>query len=388
MRRGFQLLGLLLVLSVIAALAASCGPKEPQVYKIGIFSPTTGFAAADGTSALHAAQLAVKFINDAGGIKGKKIELVHYDDAAKPDQAVSVVHKLIEQDKVIAVISGSYSGATRAAASVCQEAGIPMISAYAIHPDITKTGDKIFRVGTLGTVEGKVGGALVVDKLEAKRIAILTIDNDFGHALAEGFKSYLEGKDVEIVFEDKYPLGETDFKAILQRIKDANPDVLFASAYYSEAANLVRQAKEIGLEAQIVGQEGYDSPKFLELAGDAAEGVIIVTDLNRDDKREIVQKFLSEYQKAYGIPADMVGASAFDAVQILAWAIEKGGSSPDGIVNALKTLKDFDKAVTGPILRYTEGREAVRPVGAQIVKGGEFHYFAHFDDPELITPPW
>lgn len=377
----------LVTVIVVVAILSSCAPREPQVYKIGIFSPTTGPAAADGTSALNAARLAVKFINEAGGVRGKKLELIHYDDAAKPDQAVSVVRKLIEQDKVIAIISGSYSGATRAAASVCQEAGVVMLSAYAVHPDITRTGDKIFRVGVLGTVEGKVGGALVVEKLGAKRIAILTLDNDFGRAITEGFKSYLQGKDVQIVFEEKYPLGETEFKAILQRVKDANPDVLFASAYYSEAANLVRQAKEIGLKAQIVGQEGYDSPKFLELAGEAAEGVIIVTDLNRDDPREIVQKFLKEYQKEYGIPADMVGASAFDAVQILAWAIEKGGPTTEGIVKALKELKNFDKAVTGPILYYTPGREAVRPVGVQIVKGGTFRYFAHFDDPALITPP-
>jgi len=378
----------ILLVGMIFAPAVGCRPREPEVYKIGIFSPTTGFAAADGTSALHAAQLAVKFINEAGGVRGKKLELVHYDDAAKPDQAVSVAHKLIERDKVIAGISGSYSGATRAAAGVFQEAGIPMLSAYAVHPDITKTGDKIFRVGVLGIVEGRVGGALVVEKLGAKRIAILTIDNDFGRALTEGFKSYLKGKDVEIVFEDKYPLGETEFKAVLERIKEANPDVLFASAYYKEAASLVRQAKEVGLKAQIVGQEGYDSPKFLELAGDAAEGVIIVTDLNRDDEREIVQKFLREYEKEYGLPADMVGASAFDAVQILAWAIEKGGPTTEGIIKALKELKDFDKALTGPILRYTEGREAVRPVGSQIVKGGAFHFFAKFEDPALVTPPW
>ncbi|MCS7286047.1 MAG: ABC transporter substrate-binding protein [Anaerolineae bacterium] len=377
----------LIVLIIVAAILSNCAPREPQVYKIGIFSPTTGPAAADGTSALNAARLAVKFINEAGGVRGKKLELIHYDDAAKPDQAVSVVRKLIEQDKVIAIISGSYSGATRAAASVCQEAGVVMLSAYAVHPDITRTGDKIFRVGVLGTVEGRVGGALVVEKLGAKRIAILTLDNDFGRSITEGFKSYLQGKDVQIVFEEKYPLGETEFKAILQRVKDANPDVLFASAYYSEAAHLVRQAKEIGLKAQIVGQEGYDSPKFLELAGEAAEGVIIITDLNRDDPREIVQKFLKEYQKEYGIPADMVGASAFDAVQILAWAIEKGGPTTEGIVKALKELKNFDKAVTGPILYYTPGREAVRPIGVQIVKGGAFRYFAHFDDPALITPP-
>ncbi len=388
MRPISRLWVLLIVLSLVLGGLAGCGKKEPATIKIGIFSPTTGFAAADGTSALHAAELAVKFINEAGGINGKKIELIHYDDAAKPDQAVSVAHKLIEQDKVVAAISGSYSGATRAAAAVFQEAGVPMISAYAVHPDITKTGDMIFRVGALADVEGRAGGALVVDKLGAKRVAILTIDNDFGRALTEGFKAYAIPKGVEIVLEEKYPLGETDFRPLLEKIKEANPDVIWATAYYAEAANLVRQAKEAGVTAQIVGQEGYDSPKFIELAGDAAEGVIIVTDLNRDSDREIVQKFLSEYKKAYNLDADMVGASAFDAVQVLAYAIEKGGTDPQKIVEAIAGIENFDQAVTGPILRYTPGREVVRPIGSQIVRDGAFHFFAEFTDPELITPPW
>ncbi len=263
-----------------------------------------------------------------------------------------------------------------------------MISAYAVHPDITKTGNMIFRVGALADVEGRAGGALVVDKLGAKRVAILTIDNDFGRALTEGFKSYAVSKGVEIVLEEKYPLGETDFRPLLEKIKEANPDVIWATAYYAEAANLVRQAKEAGVTAQIVGQEGYDSPKFIELAGDAAEGVIIVTDLNRDSEREIVQKFLSEYKKAYNLDADMVGASTFDAVQVLAYAIEKAGTDPQKIVDAIAGIENFDQAVTGPILRYTPGREVVRPIGSQIVRDGAFHFFAEFTDPELITPPW
>ena len=377
---------LLLILIMATSLLAGCGSSGPKTYKIGIFAPTTGFAASDGTSALHAAQLAVKMINDAGGINGKKLELVHYDDAAKPDQAVSVAHKLVEQDKVIAAISGSYSGATRAAAAVFQEAGVPMISAYAIHPDITKTGNMIFRVGTLASVEGRVGGALAVDKLGAKRIAILTIDNDFGVSLAQGFKSYVQKKGAKIVLEEKYPLGEKDFRPLITKVKQAKPDVLYASGYYSEAANLVRQAKEEGLNVQIIGQEGYDSPKFIELAGPAAEGVIITTDLNRDSKREIVQKFLKEYKAQYGIDADMEGASAFDAVQLLAYAIKNGGTKADQITSALMKIKNFDQAVTGPFEKYTPAREIVRPVGAQIVKDGAFHFYAEFDDPALITP--
>ncbi|NPA91407.1 MAG: ABC transporter substrate-binding protein [Chloroflexi bacterium] len=386
--RSQKLLVILLVLSLLVVLAGGCGQSKPKSYKIGLFSPTTGFAAADGTSALHGAELAVQYINDHGGINGVKVELVHYDDAAKPDQAVNVAHKLIEQDKVIAAVSGSYSGATRAASAVFQDAGVPMVAAYAVHPEITKTGDKIWRVGTLAVVEGKVGGALAVDKLGAKKIALLTIDNDFGTSLANAFKEYVTAKGAEIVFEEKYPLGEKEFRPILNRIKEANPDVVYASGYYNEAANIVRQAKEVGLNAQIIGQEGYDSPKFLELAGDAAEGVIITTDLNRDSDREITQWFIKTYKEKYNLDADMVGASTFDAVMVLAYAIEKGGTKADGIVKALGELKDFEKAATGPFYKFTPGREVMRPLGAQVVKGGAFHFFAEFDDPALITPPW
>ncbi len=386
--KAWRWLVVLVALSLGVVLASGCGQTRPSSYKIGIFSPTTGFAAADGTSALHGAELAVKYINEQGGINGVPLELVHYDDAAKPDQAVNVAHKLVGQDKVVAAVSGSYSGATRAAASVFQEAGIPMISGYAVHPEITKTGNMIWRTGSLAVVQGRVGGALAVDKLGAKRIAILTIDNDFGTSLADAFKEYVLAKGAEIVFEEKYPLGEKEFRAILNRIKEANPDVLYASAYYNEAANIVRQAKEVGLTATIIGQEGYDSPKFLELAGDAAEGVIITTDLNRDSDREITQWYIRTYEETYGIAADMVGASTFDAVMVLAYAMRKGGTQPDQIVKALAELRDFEDAVTGPFYRFTEGREVMRPVTAQIVKNGRFRFYAEFDDPALITPPW
>jgi len=381
------IVGVAVVLSLMPLV--SCAPSTPKTtepIKIGFFSPTTGFAAADGTSALNAANLAVKFINDEGGVNGRQLELVYYDDAAKPDQAASIARKLIEQDKVVAGISGSYSGATRAAAPVFQEAGLPMIAGYAIHPEITKTGDKIFRVGTLATVQGRVGGELIGNVLKAKKVAILTIDNDFGVSLTEGFKSRAQELGLEIVLEEKYPLGETEFRPIIGKIKAAAPDVVYATGYYNEAANLVSQAEEEGLGVQIIGQEGYDSPKFVELGGAATEGVIITTDLNRDSDRPMTKKFLEEYKKAYDEDADMVGASAFDAVQVLAYAMKTaGGTDPAAITTAIAGLKDFEDCASGPFWNYTAGREVVRPVSSQIVQGGEFHLYHEFEDLDLVT---
>lgn len=364
--------------------AAEEASGEP--IRIGFFSPTTGFAAADGTSALNSAQLAVMLVNEAGGVLGRPLELVAYDDAAAPDQASSIARKLIEQDGIVAGISGSYSGATRAAAPIFQEAGIPMMSAYAIHPEITATGDMIFRVGTLATVQGRVGAELVGNVLGAERVAILTIDNDFGVSLTEGFKQYAENMDFEIVFEEKYPLGETEFRPIISTIKDADPDAIYITGYYNEAANFVSQATDEGLEAQIIGQEGFDSPKFIELAGPSAEGVIITTDLNRDSEREMTQLFLARYEEEYGEQADMVGASAFDAVQVLTYAIEQAGSTdPQAIADAIAGLENFEDVATGPFWHYTETREVVRPVSSQIVQDGAFHFYHEFEDEALVT---
>ena len=359
--------------------------QEP--IKIGFFSPTTGFAAADGTSALQSAQLAVKIVNEKGGVLGRQLELVFYDDAAKPDQTSAIARKLIEQDKVVAGISGSYSGSTRAAAPIFQEAGIPMLSAYGIHPEVTKTGNMIFRIGTLADVQGRIGAELIGNVMNFKKVAILTVDNDFGISLTDGFKKHATDLGLEIVLEEKYPLGETEFRPIIGKIKSSGAEVVYATGYFNEAANLVSQAKDEGLNIQIVGQEGYDSPQFVQLGGPATEGVVITTDLNRDSDRPMTKTFLEQYKATYGEDADMVGASAFDAVMVLAYAIQTAGSTdPMAIVNAISNLKNFEDVATGPFWGYTADREVLRPISSQIVKDGAFHLYHEFDDLQLVTP--
>lgn len=370
-----------------AAPAATSAPAPAgEPIKIGLISPLTGAAAADGLAALNSAKLAISFINAEGGINGRPLELINYDDAGKADQAASLARKLIEQDKVVAAVSGAYSSPTRAAAPVFQDAGVILVSGYAIHPDITKTGDKVFRTGTLAAVQGRVGGELVGNDLKAKRVAIVNVDADFGVSLVAGFKEQLAKYDAEIVFEQKYPMFEKDFRPMIEQIKAANPDVLYHAGYYFDSANLLSQIKDAGLTMQIVGTEGDDSGELFKLAAEAAEGMIITTDLNRDSTEPMSVRYQTEYKTQFGEDAIMTGASVFDAVMVLAYAMRTGGVSTEGIAQALKDMKDMHDVATGPFFRYTDGREVVRPVGSQVVKDGAFHNYKEFTDEALLVP--
>ncbi len=363
-----------------------------QDIPIGFFAPITGPAAADGASAKNAVELGLKEVNDGGGINGRKVNLIIYDDRLNPQEAVAIANKLIEKDKVVGVVSGAYSGPTRVTAPIFQKAGMPMVAGYAVHPDVTwdpkekKPNDFCFRNGFLGEIEGAAAAEFAVKNLKAKKIALIFMDNDFGKAISSGFAERAEKLGATVLTKQMYKFpGEKDFRPFLTRIKEGNPDVIFAAGYYNEAASIVRQAKELGIKSQILGEEGFDSPKFLEIAGPAAEGVIIATNLDRDDPRPLVQNFLKNYQKAYHEDADMVGASSYDAFMILVNAIRKAGTNPKAIQKALLETKNYN-GLTGKISRFIQG-EVVKPVQIQVVKGGKFHRLSVVDNPEVITPP-
>jgi branched-chain amino acid transport system substrate-binding protein len=356
--------------------------------KIGLLAPLTGFAAADGLSGLNSVQLAVERVNQDGGLLGRQVELVYYDDRADGKEAVALSRKLIQQDRVAGVVGGSYSTPSRAVAPIFEDEEIPFVAAYAVHPDVTTSGKYCFRNGFLGMVEGKSAGYVSVELLKAKKIALLTSDNDFGRTLAEGFKAYLgdQGKDAQIVFEQTYPFKEKDFKPYLSKVKEANPDILFASGYYFQTGPIVQQARELGLDIQILGEEGADSPKFLEIAGAAAEGFVIVTNLDRDDPRPVVQDFLKTFEQRYQIQPDMVGASAYDAFMIICDGIRRAGAT-DGpaIQQAIAATKDYN-GLTGVLKGFTDIGEVVKEVQVQIVKDGRFRHFGVVQDMALITP--
>ena len=371
-----------------AAVIAAAGPAFAQEpLKIGMHAMLTGPLAEVGKDAQFGAQAAVAMINDSGGVRGRKVELVLYDDQARPAEAVTAVRRLITRDKVVAIVSGSISGTTKAVAPVAQEAKVPYVAAYAVHPEIAPTGKFIFANSLHGVVQGRAGARIVAQQLKAKRVAMLVVDNDFGRTLAKAFRGEAQALGAAIAAEEVYPFGEKDFRAILTRIKGTNPDVIYTTGYPGDATQTLKQARELGITTQFVGTEAIDHPEVLfPLAGDLAEGLIVTTALDRDDPRPVVQQFLQRYQAAAGRPADMVGASTFDAVRLVAHAIGLAGTDPDAIAAALAGLTNFDGAVTGPLVRYTQDRQVIKPVYAQVVKGKAFHRYGVVNDPEVITP--
>jgi branched-chain amino acid transport system substrate-binding protein len=322
-----------------------------------------------------------------GGLLGKKVELVYYDDRMDTKEAVALARKLIEKDQIVGFVGGSYSMPTRAVAPIFQEANIPLVAAYAVHPDVTKAGDYCFRNGFLGSVEGKACGFVAVQMLKAKRIALMTTDNDFGREMAAGFNDYIgkQGKGSEVVFSQTFPFNEKDYKPYLSKLKETNADLVVVSGYYFHTAPIMKQAREMGIDTRILGEEGADSPKTIEIAGKAAEGFIIVTNLNRDDPRPEVQSFLKEYEERFKKMPDMVGASAYDAFMIICEGI-KGARNLKGsaIKDAIAATKNYN-ALTGMINSFKSG-EVVKDVQVQIVKDGRFRYYAVVNDPEIITP--
>src|SRR5258708_10295815 len=213
--------------SVLALSAAAAIPARAEI-KIGFQAPLTGPSATDGKSAQIAATMAVEDINAVGGVLGQKIELVSYDDQAKSDQAIFTANKLIGEDGVKLVVNGSYSASGRAAAPVFQKAGVVMISAYGVHPDITRAGDYMFRIVHLGPPQGAATALDIGKMLGLKKDSTITMDNDYGQATMDCFLEATGKYGSEVLKKYSYSLKDRQFGSIVASVKRDNPDAVYA----------------------------------------------------------------------------------------------------------------------------------------------------------------
>ena len=370
--------------AAFAICAAFASGSALADIKIGINVPLTGFAAADGNSALTGAKLAVKKANANGGINGEQIELVIYDDQASAKDAIPAATKLIEKDEVVGAVSGSYSATTRAAAGVFQNAQVPYVVAYSIDPSITRTGDYMFRVSSMGEVQGRAGAKLV-DNLGKKRVVLVTLNNDFGQALANGFKDAAPKFNLDIINEYEYGIKDRQFGPLIAKIKSDDPEVIYASGYFFNAGPLVSQIRAAGITVPIIGQEGYDSDKFIEIAGPAAEGTLVTTSLDRDSESKVTQAFLKEFREEAGFGADMVAASTYSATAILLDGLrETGGKGGAALRDAI--AKGTYEMPIGK-LQFNDLHEVNKDVQVQTIKDGYWARHSVIHDPELLAAP-
>jgi len=361
-------------------------PAHAQI-KIGFQAPLTGAAATDGVSAKIAAEMARDKINAAGGVLGQNIELVTYDDQAKTEEAVFTANKLIGQDGVKFAVSGSYSASGRAAAPIFQRAGVPFISAYGVHPDITRSGDYVFRGVHLGPPQGRAGAKFVSDDLKLKRVSIITMDNDYGQATFEGFKSVLDQFGIKVLGEYTYSLKDRQFGSIVASVKRDDPEVIYITGYFFTAAPLVSQLRSAGIRAPIVGSQAFDAEKLIQIAGPAVEGVYIVGGLNRDRDSAELKEYLAEFQKRAGYAGENVGATVYSAVRLMADAITRAGTlDPVKVRDALATTHNFPH-LAGELVSFNSLREINMPMNVNVVKDGSFRHYAWIDDLKLLAPP-
>ena len=288
-------------------LVATCAQAQ---IKIGFHAPLTGPSASDGKAAEVGVQIAFDAINAKGGVLGKKLELVSYDDQGKADQAIPLANKLIGQDKVVVAISGGYSLPTRSAAGVFQKAGVPYVAAYAVHPDVTTGGNFAFRGVPLAQSQGAVAAEFISSEFGKKKVALVSMDNDFGQAIVEGFKAAAPKLGLNLTKDFFFPLTERQFGPLIAGLKAENPDVIFITAYYFVGGPLVTQLRTAGLTQPIVGAQAFDASQFVSIAKQAAEGVYVVNALARDSKDPDYEKFKTEFVKRAGFDVESVGALA------------------------------------------------------------------------------
>jgi branched-chain amino acid transport system substrate-binding protein len=377
----------MLSLACLAWLGAATTLPARADIKIGFQVPLTGPAATDGKSAQIAGEMAVEDINAAGGVLGQKLQLVTYDDQAKSDQAIFTANKLIGEDGVKLVVNGSYSASGRAAAPVFQKAGVVMIAAYGVHPDITRAGDYMFRLVHLGPPQG-VATALYIGKtLGLKKISTITMDNDYGQATMDGFLEAAPKYGIEVLNKYSYSLKDRQFGSIVASVKRDSPDGVYATGYFFTGGPLVAQLRAAGVTVPIIGSQAFDSEKFIEIAGPAAEGTYIIDSFDRDRKDEALQRFFTGFKERAGYAPEGVAAITYSAVKLMADGIKRANSAePDKVRDALSTTKDFP-LLEGNMNGFNSLHEIIMPIQVNEIKDGKFTPAGAITDLSAFAPP-
>ena len=364
----------IIVIGFLGLLFTNCA-KKPAEFAIGAICPLTGDAAVYGAWFKKGLDLAVEEINAAGGINGIKVKIIYEDSRALPEDGVSAMSKLVNIQKVPVVIGAMASSVTLAVAPIAERTKTVLISPASSSPKITQAGDYIFRNWPSDLFEGREMADFAYSELGIKKIAILYINNDYGLGIKEVFEKHFERLGGEIIITERYEQGGTDFRTQLTKIKDRQPEAIYLPTMAKEAGLILKQAKEIGVKSRFLSIMGIEAPTMLEIAGDAAEGVIYsYPGFDPDSPYDIVQEFQEKYKVKYGEKAEAFAAHAYDAMKIVALAIERGGYTPEGIKDALYKIKDFP-GVAG-LTTFDENGDVIKQVMIKIIKEGKFHIYS------------
>lgn len=373
MKTKRTLIGIIVILAVLLVIAIIqfLPEQQPDKIKIGVTLPLTGDGAPYGKEALDGLRLAVEELNKKGGIGNKMIGIYVEDDMGTANGGVAALHKLlaIHPDMQV-VIGGAFSQIAAAQMPICDKKGIVLFSPYASNPDLSKPDDCLFRNWPSDTAEGENMAKYAFNKLGMRRIAVLTSNSDYGIGLKRVFEKEFKALSGEILITEEFAEGENDFRPQLTKIKETSPDALYLVGWYKEFAIILKQAKELGLDVQVLSCVTFNKPELLQLAGGAAEGAIFTQPAyNTDSNNPITSKFVETFENKYGSKPGIYAAQAYDAVYLLAEAAKRGITANE-IKQGLYAIKDYP-GVTGQTT-FDENGDVEKLVQFWTVKNNQY----------------
>lgn len=357
---------------------SASGGSDSDTIRIGGLAPLTGDAASYGVAVNNAIQMAVEDINANGGIDGKQIEYIYYDEKGDTTEATNAYNKLVQDDKVVAIIGDVTTKPTLAVAQTSQQDNIPIITATATAAEVTLTGPNIFRACFTDPFQGELMASYASEKLGATKVAVLSdMADDYSSGIAEAFVAKAEELGMQVVADEKYQDGDVDFKSQLTNIKGQNPDVLFLPVYYEDLRLISAQAKEVGVTAQLCGADGWDSVLTDNFDSSVLNGGVFCSQYSTESTDERVQNFISTYKEKYEMDPNMFAVLAYDATNMMAQAISDAGSTDSqAIIDAMAAL-EYD-GLTGR-MTFDEDRNPQKSAVIVSIQDNVYKFVENYD---------
>lgn len=357
---------------------SASGGSDSDTIRIGGLAPLTGDAASYGVAVNNAIQMAVEDINANGGIDGKQIEYIYYDEKGDTTEATNAYNKLVQDDKVVAIIGDVTTKPTLAVAQTSQQDNIPIITATATAAEVTLTGPNIFRACFTDPFQGELMASYASEKLGATKVAVLSdMADDYSSGIAEAFVAKAEELGMQVVADEKYQDGDVDFKSQLTNIKGQNPDVLFLPVYYEDLRLISAQAKEVGVTAQLCGADGWDSVLTDNFDSSVLNGGVFCSQYSTESTDERVQNFISAYKEKYEMDPNMFAVLAYDATNMMAQAISDAGSTDSqAIIDAMAAL-EYD-GLTGH-MTFDEDRNPQKSAVIVSIQDNAYKFVENYD---------
>jgi len=364
------------IVILISFVLAGCQPTSPaaETVKIGLQAPLTGDYAAEGQWAKQSVEIAAELINKKGGVLGKQVEIVVVDDASNPKDSALAAQKVVAQG--LKQVIASYGSSVTAPAADLYDANKVVSVGYgctAVRLTMEKQRPYFFRTAGRDDTQSEYFVKFATEQLQAKRIAVMHDNQDYGKGVADDaikfLQPFIDSKEVELVYFDAITPGESDYSSVVSQIKSINPDVWFYTGYYSEAALLLKQARDAGVTSIFVGNNSVPTPEFEKIAGvDIIKGSIHLNEpipqfLTFAESSEFLDAYKAKYNE---LPGSIWAVYAADALNALVGAIEKAGSTdPDAVAGIMRTMTDVN-GITGPLLFTDRGDRKDIPYYAYI----------------------